>query len=62
MINEGFKKYTLGLLIIALMFSSCCQKIYNAPSRREINKAMRYSSWEHSSYRKTIISINPQHK
>lgn len=62
MINEGFKKYTLGLLIIALMFSSCCQKIYNAPSRREINKAMKYSSWEHSSYRKTIISINPQHK
>jgi len=36
----------LGILVTASL-SSCSPKIYNKPTRREINKAMRYSTWEY---------------
>lgn len=42
------KKKPLYLVIILVSFSSCgYQKICSTPTKREINRAMKYSDWRY---------------
>ena len=55
-------KIVMGLLIGLLMvsFSSCGpdRRIMHTPSKRAINRAMRYSTWEYNNVRPTSQAVS----
>ena len=67
--ERGIKYLTIGmtlLLIASIVLTSCnTRRIAHTPTRREINKSMKHSTWMYSTpYIRTtpILTVDASHK